>query len=111
MTSLQVTELAGYTSRVSEMLDVFEDVNRGIYRRSADRDQDLEAGGRTTAGGGGASAGGGGASAGRGGAAVVQHGQRVCCLLEMRGESRTSPETLELLKMLQLLLLAERWNC
>lgn len=64
----QVTELAGYTARVSEMLDVFEDVNQGIYRRSADRDEELTAAGSE--------------------GAVVQHGQRVYCrLLEMRGES------------------------
>uniref|UniRef100_A0A7N6BNB3 ATP-binding cassette, sub-family D (ALD), member 1 n=1 Tax=Anabas testudineus TaxID=64144 RepID=A0A7N6BNB3_ANATE len=41
----EVTELAGYTARVSEMLDVFEDVNQGIYRRSADRDEELTAAG------------------------------------------------------------------
>lgn len=64
----QVTELAGYTARVSEMLDVFEDVNQGIYRRSADRDEELTAPG--------------------GEGAVVQHGHRVYGrLLEMRGES------------------------
>ena len=55
--------MAGYTSRVSEMLDVFEEVKEGVYRRSADREQQLPAGG-----------------------AVVQQGQRVCRLLEMRGE-------------------------
>ncbi|XP_051282648.1 ATP-binding cassette sub-family D member 1 [Dicentrarchus labrax] len=64
----EVTELAGYTARVSEMLDVFEDVKEGIYRRSADREEEEE----LTGGGG-------------GGGAVVQHGQRVCGRLEMRG--------------------------
>ncbi|KAM9350582.1 ATP-binding cassette sub-family D member 1 [Symphorus nematophorus] len=63
----EVTELAGYTARVSEMLDVFEDVNRGIYRRSADREEaELTGSG--------------------GGGAVVQHGQRVCGRLEIRGQ-------------------------
>ncbi|CAN9515263.1 unnamed protein product [Ophioblennius macclurei] len=62
----EVTELAGYTSRVSEMLDVFEDVNRGIYRRSADWEAEL--------------------TAGVGGATIVKHGQRVCGPLEIRGQ-------------------------
>ncbi|KAM3617433.1 uncharacterized protein V6R79_006126 [Siganus canaliculatus] len=60
----EVTELAGYTSRVSEMLDVFEDVNRGVFRRSADAEEEV---------------------AGAGGGAVVQHGQRVGGRLEIRG--------------------------
>ncbi|XP_077411341.1 ATP-binding cassette sub-family D member 1 isoform X2 [Vanacampus margaritifer] len=59
----EVTELAGYTARVSEMLDVFEHVKEGIYRRSSDREQGVPTGG-----------------------AVVQHGQRVCGHLEMRGQ-------------------------
>lgn len=71
----EVTELAGYTSRVSEMLDVFEDVNQGIYRRSADREEQLTA-----------AAAAGGAGAGGAGGAVVQHGQRVCGRLEIRGQ-------------------------
>uniref|UniRef100_A0A3Q4H2S1 ATP-binding cassette, sub-family D (ALD), member 1 n=1 Tax=Neolamprologus brichardi TaxID=32507 RepID=A0A3Q4H2S1_NEOBR len=62
----EVTELAGYTARVSEMLDVFEDVNQGIYRRSADREKEE----LTAEGGGGA----------------VQHGQRVCGPLQIRGQ-------------------------
>lgn len=59
----EVTELAGYTARVSEMLDVFEDVNRGVYRRSADRGEEP-----TAAGG------------------EPEHGQRVCGPLEIRGQ-------------------------
>uniref|UniRef100_H3CL08 ATP-binding cassette, sub-family D (ALD), member 1 n=1 Tax=Tetraodon nigroviridis TaxID=99883 RepID=H3CL08_TETNG len=60
----EVTELAGYTSRVSEMLDVFEDVNKGVYRRGADAED---------------------APAGADRKVSVQHGQRVCGRLEMRG--------------------------
>lgn len=60
-----MTELAGYTSRVSEMLDVFEDVNEGIYRRSAEDAEDALATGDQ--------------------AASVQHGQRVCGRLQIRG--------------------------
>uniref|UniRef100_A0AAQ5X1A1 ABC transporter domain-containing protein n=1 Tax=Amphiprion ocellaris TaxID=80972 RepID=A0AAQ5X1A1_AMPOC len=59
----EVTELAGYTARVSEMLDVFEDVNQGVYRRSADRGEEL-----TAAGG------------------EPEHGQRVCGPMEIRGD-------------------------
>ncbi|XP_074537216.1 ATP-binding cassette sub-family D member 1 [Halichoeres trimaculatus] len=65
----EVTELAGYTSRVSEMLDVFEDVNNGIYRRSADPEEELTGGE---------------------GAAVIQHGQRVCGPLQIRGNVITT---------------------
>ncbi|XP_018542962.1 ATP-binding cassette sub-family D member 1 [Lates calcarifer] len=59
----EVTELAGYTARVSEMLDVFEEVNQGIYHRSSDREKDITGGGGE----------------------VVQHGQRVSGRLEIRG--------------------------
>ncbi|XP_068599938.1 ATP-binding cassette sub-family D member 1 [Brachionichthys hirsutus] len=58
----EVTELAGYTARVSEMLGVFEDVNKGIYRRSAAQGEE------STEGGG-----------------VIQHGQRVSGPLEIKG--------------------------
>ncbi|KAM7411145.1 hypothetical protein PAMA_021228 [Pampus argenteus] len=68
----EVTELAGYTARVSEMLDVFEDVNKGVYRRSSDREEELAA----------AEAGRAGAGAGE----VVQHGQRVSGRLEIKGQ-------------------------
>ncbi|KAF7655994.1 hypothetical protein LDENG_00047030 [Lucifuga dentata] len=70
----EVTELAGYTARVSEMFDVFEDVKEGIYRRSADREEDgeTEGGGR------------GGGTGDEG--AVVLHGHRVWGRLEMRGQ-------------------------
>lgn len=61
----EVTELAGYTSRVSEMLDVFEDVKEGIYRRSSDREEEMSDKGKEQT--------------------VVQHGQRVC-RLEIRGQ-------------------------
>ncbi|XP_072305505.1 ATP-binding cassette sub-family D member 1 [Eucyclogobius newberryi] len=61
----EVTELAGYTSRVSEMLNVFEDVRDGVYKRSSDRAEELrESEGEQT---------------------VVQHGQRVS-QLHIRGE-------------------------
>ena len=62
---LQVTELAGYTARVSDMLDVFEDVNQGIYRRNGDREE-----------------------ASPGGGAMIQHGHRVCGRLQTRGWSK-----------------------
>lgn len=51
---------------MSEMLDVFDDVNRGIYRRSAGTED---------------------APAGRDQRVLVHHGQRVCGRLEMRGRT------------------------
>uniref|UniRef100_UPI003AAF8110 ATP-binding cassette sub-family D member 1-like n=1 Tax=Centroberyx gerrardi TaxID=166262 RepID=UPI003AAF8110 len=60
----EVTELAGYTARVSEMFDVFEEVKEGIYCRSTageERERETEGGG-------------------------VQHGQRVGGRLQMRGQ-------------------------
>ncbi len=73
---VQVTELAGYTARVSDMLDVFEDVKEGIYRRSADREEEESTGGGA-------------------GGAVVQHGQRVCGRLEIRGRELRHPRCME----------------
>lgn len=61
--------MAGYTARVSEMLTVFEDVNMGVYRRSAEREEEHTGGAE--------------------GEEVVQHGQRVCGRLEMRGGGRS----------------------
>nr|XP_040025578.1 ATP-binding cassette sub-family D member 1-like [Gasterosteus aculeatus aculeatus] len=44
----EVTELAGYTARVSEMLEVFEEVNEGVYRRPGGREE-VSSGGRSSA--------------------------------------------------------------
>lgn len=60
---MQVTELAGYTSRVWEMFVVFEDVSQGIYHRSANPEE----------------------PATRRGAAVLQ-GQRISGPLQIRGQ-------------------------
>lgn len=60
----EVTELAGYTSRVWEMFNVFEDVSRGIYRRSGEEEEE---------------------PAERRGVQVLQ-GQRICGPLEIRGQ-------------------------
>ncbi|KAM3872294.1 ATP-binding cassette sub-family D member 1 [Diretmus argenteus] len=71
----EVTELAGYTARVYEMFDVFEDMKEGIYRRSAGEEERKQQGGGGAAGG-----------AAEGGAVVVQHGVRVEGRLQMRGQ-------------------------
>ena len=34
LTSIQITELAGYTSRVWHMFEVFDDVGKGNYERA-----------------------------------------------------------------------------
>ncbi|KAI9535889.1 hypothetical protein NQZ68_039256, partial [Dissostichus eleginoides] len=73
----EVTELAGHTARVSEMLDVFEDVNEGVYRRPADWEEEEEsAGGEESA------------RVEEGGeeGSEVHPGQRVCGRLEIRGQ-------------------------
>ncbi|KAM8862257.1 ATP-binding cassette sub-family D member 1 isoform 1-T1 [Spinachia spinachia] len=41
----EATELAGYTARVSEMLEVFEEVNEGVYRRPGGREEASSGGG------------------------------------------------------------------
>lgn len=38
----EITELAGYTSRVSELLQVFDDINEGKYQKALVADADLE---------------------------------------------------------------------
>ncbi|XP_035999828.1 ATP-binding cassette sub-family D member 1 isoform X2 [Fundulus heteroclitus] len=58
----EVTELAGYTSRVWQMFDVFEDVSRGVYRRSAVREERAAP------------------------EVQVRHGQRICGPLEIKGQ-------------------------
>uniref|UniRef100_A0AAV2LXW5 Uncharacterized protein n=1 Tax=Knipowitschia caucasica TaxID=637954 RepID=A0AAV2LXW5_KNICA len=64
----EVTELAGYTSRVSEMLDVFEDVKNGVYKRSSDAEEQRPSAEEQT---------------------VVKHGHRVS-QLHIRGEVFTT---------------------
>lgn len=46
MVDLQVTELAGYTSRVHEMFEVFDDVKKNVYRRTMVSGGDQKGGGR-----------------------------------------------------------------
>lgn len=61
----EVTELAGYTARVYEMFEVFEDVRVGVYRRSA---EDEQSGGT------------------RSGLREVKHGMRVDGRLQIGGQ-------------------------
>lgn len=60
-----MTELAGYTARVYEMFDVFEEVHVGVYRRSVEDPQGTE---------------------NRGGSREVKHGMRLEGPLHIRGE-------------------------
>lgn len=59
-----MTELAGYTARVYEMFDVFEEVRVGVYRRSVEDQQGAE---------------------NRGGSCEVKHGMRLEGSLQIRG--------------------------
>lgn len=60
-----MTELAGYTARVYEMFDVFEEVHVGVYRRSVEDPQGTE---------------------NRGDSREVKHGMRLEGPLHIRGE-------------------------
>ncbi|KAM9475530.1 ATP-binding cassette sub-family D member 1 [Clarias gariepinus] len=61
----EVTELAGYTARVYEMFDVFEEVRVGVFRRSVEDPQGTE---------------------NRGGSREVKHGMRLEGPLHIRGQ-------------------------
>ncbi|KAG5282081.1 hypothetical protein AALO_G00052010 [Alosa alosa] len=63
----EVTELAGYTARVHEMFTVFEDVQAGVYRRSASSEEEPQASEGKLQG-------------------AVKHGMRVEGPLEVRGQ-------------------------
>lgn len=60
-----MTELAGYTARVYEMFDVFEEVRDGVYRRSVEDPQGTEK---------------------HGGSGEVKHGMRLEGPLHIRGK-------------------------